>query len=221
MYPRKEYHKHALPHFQQPGQAYFITWCLKDSIPKKALSYYTKSIESIRAQIKLAEDCKKDKLTIGKLKQELQLTRKKYIHSFDLLMTQNQNNDINLLSPEIFDIVYGSLMFWEQKRLTNHAFCIMPNHIHWVFLAFEKDIDGKAVYWQDIMQSVKRHSANRINKIAGRTGNLWQKESFDTTIRDEKHLMTAISYTLNNPVVAGLVTDWHEWKGCFSGSRDF
>src|SRR5659263_575603 len=26
---KKEFHRHYLPHFQQPGQAYFVTWSLK------------------------------------------------------------------------------------------------------------------------------------------------------------------------------------------------
>jgi len=29
---KKEFHRHYLPHFQQPGQAYFVTWSLKDAV---------------------------------------------------------------------------------------------------------------------------------------------------------------------------------------------
>ena len=63
------------------------------------------------------------------------------------------------------------------------------------------------------MQSVKRYSATVINKIEGISGSLWQKESYDTTIRDDIHLYNAIDYTINNPVKAGLVNNWYEWKG--------
>jgi hypothetical protein len=31
-------------------------------------------------------------------------------------------------------------------------------------------------YLQDIMHSVKRHTANQINKLTGEKGALWQKE---------------------------------------------
>lgn len=89
----------------------------------------------------------------------------------------------------------------------------MPNHVHWVFKVNETDSEGKPVYLQDIMQSVKRQTANEINKANGRKGKFWQKESFDTTIRDHKHLVNAINYTLNNPVVAGFVKDWRDWSG--------
>jgi REP element-mobilizing transposase RayT len=89
----------------------------------------------------------------------------------------------------------------------------MPNHVHWVVKLFDKDSAGDPVYLQDILQSVKRHSSNKINKAENRSGTLWQKESFDTTIRNDKHLYYAIKYTLNNPVKAGLVSDWRDWKG--------
>jgi REP element-mobilizing transposase RayT len=89
----------------------------------------------------------------------------------------------------------------------------MSNHVHWVFKLFEKDENNQDVYLQDILQSVKRFSAAKINKREGLQGNLWQKESYDTTIRNERHLYKAIEYTKNNPVNARLVTNWFDWKG--------
>jgi len=34
---KKEFYRKHLPHFQQAGQVYFVTWCLKDAIPPKQL----------------------------------------------------------------------------------------------------------------------------------------------------------------------------------------
>ncbi|MCF6332515.1 MAG: hypothetical protein L3J11_04445 [Draconibacterium sp.] len=48
---KKEYYKHNLPHFQQPGQAYFVTWSLKDTVPKKALKQYSQRLEILKSQI--------------------------------------------------------------------------------------------------------------------------------------------------------------------------
>jgi hypothetical protein len=63
----------------------------------------------------------------------------------------------------------------------------MPNHVHWVFRLFEKTEQVEAVYLEDILYSVKRFSAGKLNALEGRTSALWQKESFDTTIRDDTH----------------------------------
>ena len=49
-----------------------------------------------------------------------------------------------------------SLHFWEGKKLETYAYCVMPNHVHWVFGLFEKDKEGNPVYLQDIMHSVKK-----------------------------------------------------------------
>ncbi len=108
------------------------------------------------------------------------------------------------------------------KELENFAYCIMPNHVHWVFRTLPLDDTGAPVYLQDILYSVKRFSATHINKRMNRTGSVWQEESFDTTIRDEVHLHRAIEYTLNNPVKAGFIEKWSNWKGCwFDGWGDF
>jgi REP element-mobilizing transposase RayT len=131
---------------------------------------------------------------------------------------------INLSKPENTVIIIESLKYWDGKKLNNWAFSIMSNHVHWVFEVLEKDTEDNPVYLQDLMQSVKRFSSNQINKLERKQGSLWQKESFDTTIRDEQHLYNAIKYTLNNPVAAGLVPDWKLWPGTFlwsTCSNDF
>lgn len=85
--------------------------------------------------------------------------------------------------------------------------------MHWIVELNALDEKGNDVYLQDIMHSIKRYSANLINISLNKKGTLWHKESFDTTIRDDKHLLNAIEYTINNPVAAGLVQNWESWKG--------
>jgi len=235
---KKEFYRHLLPHFQQPGQAYFITWSLKDAVPKKALKRYSDELEKLRLQIKsygatgrpgaavskplikkmsdseIAPPKMRDsEITPPELKKQYYSLRKKYIKAYDELLASDKNPKIDLSKPENLQPVKETLLFWNGKKLENYAFCVMPNHVHWVFRVFEKDENGKQVYLQDIMNSVKRFSANQINKVENRKGAVWQTESFDTTIRDEKHLHYAIEYTLNNPVAAGLVKSREEWPG--------
>jgi len=249
---KKEFYKHNLPHFQQPGQAYFITWSLKDAVPKKALIRYTRKLELLKSQIAGAgaansdspdfknrgsetaspdkncgsETASPDKKRgsetaspeIQKLKIEYYTLRKKYIKAYDDLLDADRNPHINLSKPEHTKVIIETLKFWDGVKLENYAFCVMSNHVHWVFRVFEKDKNGKPVYLQDILYSVKRFSASSINPLENRKGPLWQKESFDTTIRDEKHLVRAIEYTLNNPVSAGIVKEWKDWPGSWGAA---
>jgi len=217
---KKEFYRHYLPHYQQPGQAYFITWSLKDAVPAKALHSYTLKLEMLKSHITMHKLEKSENFIIESLESEYNAVRRKYIKAYNDLLDAERNPIINLSKPEYTEIIIGSLKFWEGKKLNNCAFTIMSNHVHWVFEVLEKDEKGNPVYLQDIMQSVKRFSANRINKLENRQGHLWQKENFDTTIRDNKHMYNAVNYTLNNPVAAGLVTDWKLWPGSW-GSSDF
>jgi REP element-mobilizing transposase RayT len=161
----------------------------------------------LKSQIRFLEQQKPELSEIEKIKQEYYSVRRQYIKAYDDLLDSDKNPEINLSKPENLEIMFGSLQFWEGKRLQHIAFTIMPNHVHWVVNLFDKDSAENPVYLQDILQSVKRHSSNKINKAENRSGTLWQKESFDTTIRNDKHLYYAIKYTMNNPVKAGLVSD--------------
>ena len=212
---KKEFYRQYLPHFQQPGQAYFITWSLKEAIPALALDSYTKKIELLQNQIKMQKIIKSKDSVIENLEKEYHLVRRKYIKAFNDLLDVEQKSSINLSRPQNAQAVISSLRYWEGKKLTNYAFTIMSNHIHWVFATHSKDEKGNLVYLQDILKSVKQFTSNQINKLEGRKGTLWQKESFDTTIRNQEHLFNAINYTLNNPVKAGLVSDWRLWPASY------
>jgi len=210
---KKESYRQHLPHFQQAGQAYFVTWCLKDAVPPKALENYSIHLKQLHSQIDFLKNNKAEEKAIRELRIEFSKVRKKYMKAFDDLLHLQTKFTINLSKEENTRIVLEALCFWDKKRIENYAICVMPNHVHWVFRTFEKDEEGKPVYLQDILQSVKRFSANQLNNSEHTKGTVWQRESYDTTIRDDLHLYNAINYTLDNPVVAGLVRNWWEWKG--------
>lgn len=135
------------------------------------------------------------------------------LKALDDILDVGNHIDINLSKTENTSIVVNSLRFWEGKKLRNYAICVMPNHVHWVLELYIFDENGEAVWLDDILKSVKQFSATQINKSENRLGNLWQKESWDTTIRDNLHLFNAIDYARNNPVKAGLVKDSRDWPG--------
>jgi len=65
------------------------------------------------------------------------------------------------------------------------------------------------------MQSVKRVSALKCNKLLNQKGKFWQEESFDRLVRDDIELYNIINYVINNPVKAGLVDDWTKWMNTY------
>ena len=210
---KKEAYKNILPHFQQPGQAYFVTFCLWNAVAHGALSGYTNQLREIRLQIGSRKRLQLFDQMLTELTNDYYQTRRRYIKAYDDLLAQNKDRAIDLNKTELSAIIIKGLTFWQETRIDNYAWCIMPNHVHWVFKTRKTDTHGQPVYLSEIMESVKKHTAKEINKIIGRQGHLWQKESFDTTIRDDKHLSRAIEYTLNNPVAAQYIEDKKDWPG--------
>ncbi|MDX9919043.1 MAG: transposase [Paludibacter sp.] len=210
---KKEFHRANLPHYQQPGQAYFITWNLQIAIPAKALKESGKKLILIKVSVDFAEKTKQSPEQINALKNEYRFLRKMMLKALDDILDVGNHIDVNLSKTENTSIIVNSLRFWEGKKLKNFAICVMPNHVHWVLELNSSDENGEVVWLDDILKSVKQFSSTQINKSENRLGKLWQKESWDTTIRDNRHLYKAIEYTRNNPVKAGLVKDWRDWPG--------
>lgn len=210
---KKEYYRHRLPHFHTPGQTYFITWCLQSAIPAHALRDYTFEIESLKKKMELAQKGISHTNQFQTLKEEYRIMRKKYMKALHDFLDNEKDPEVDLSKPENSHIISNSLLYWENEKLRNLAFSVMPNHVHWVVEVYDKNGVGELVYLQDLLYSIKRYSATQINRLENRSGRLWQKESFDTTVRDEHHLQKAVIYTLNNPVKAGLSSEWERWPG--------
>ena len=112
-----------------------------------------------------------------------------------------------LAAPAIEAVEQGRIRFvpenWSKtyfEWMRNiHDWCIMPNHVHVLVQP------APAERLPNILHTWKSFSAGRINRRFGRTGRLWQPESFDRYIRNEGHLAAATAYIEDNPVKALLV----------------
>ena len=213
---KKEHYRGNLPHFQQPGQCYFITCSLLGAIPKSKMRQLSIDLETAKTKLlHISGEFSDSNPIIAKAKSNYQLALKKYRHSYDILLNQSLNPSLSLLNEKNLKIMTEALLFWEGKKLESHAWCIMSNHFHWVVSLNKKDELGKPIYLQDVLHSVKLYSARNINKSENREGQLWFHESFETTIRNDQHFYNVVKYTINNPVSAGLIKKWENWKGTY------
>ena len=69
---------------------------------------------------------------------------------------------------------------------------------------------------KELSKTWKSFTARRINQLLRRTGQLWEKESYDHIIRSEKEYWFQIDYVWNNPEKAGL-TNCLRWKVAGTG----
>jgi putative transposase len=101
------------------------------------------------------------------------------------------------------DVVLEVCVLGNGKKFRLHGLVVMPDHVHLVLTPF-RDEDGPFAV-SDILQALKSTSAHRINRVLGRTGKVWQEESFDRALRQEDGIDDKVDYILGNPVGAGLV----------------
>ena len=223
MRPKKEHYRGNLPHFQRPGQWYSVTCSLFGAMPKGAMEKHAFELEIAKGNLKLAKTNKTSNEETLVFQRQYYRALNNYRLAYDKALHNSKSPKISLSTLENRPILEEALRFWEGKRLTSHAWCIMSNHFHWILSVFEKDENGKPVYLEDILHSIKLFSARRINENEMNEGQFWIHESFETTIRNNIHFINVVNYVINNPVSAGLIDNWQSWPGTFleAGTRTF
>ncbi|HEY5953857.1 MAG TPA: DEAD/DEAH box helicase, partial [Terrimicrobiaceae bacterium] len=129
------------------------------------------------------------------------------------------------LTPEERDIVLNAILH-ERIRFELYAACVMPDHVHLLIEPSikEQDSDGAAVFFSltEILHALKSFTAHQINKLRGKRGQVWEKESFDRLIRSEADLQEKFRYITRNPWDAGIVgpDEDYAWLWFPGGSMD-
>jgi REP element-mobilizing transposase RayT len=119
-----------------------------------------------------------------------------------------------LARPGIGEIVESSLLHFQGERYALSAWCVMPNHVHAVVTPYSD------FALSQVLHSWKSYSAHQINKKLNSKGTIWEKESFDHLVRNERAFATFVEYTENNPVAAGLCETSEHWQFCSARHRD-
>jgi len=90
-----------------------------------------------------------------------------------------------------------------------YAYCLMPDHVHFVLLGSRDDSDLKVFVRSWNTQT--GYAWRRIHR-----GGLWQGGYYEHILRSEVSIYFAAQYVAMNPVRAGIVADPAEYE--FSGS---
>ncbi|MBK1831779.1 transposase [Verrucomicrobiaceae bacterium R5-34] len=184
--------RRKLPHWQQPGCSYFITFRLHDSIPKGKFDEWNEErlrwLRSRKLDSNLPLDQILEQLT-PEQKKTYYATFWKGYHS----MLDACYGSCPLRDPVNAQIVADALVFFHEERYQLGDFIIMPNHVHVLVTPFQN--------WpiKDLLHSWKRHTAREINQRMGLFGQLWQHESYDHIVRNEAQLKRIEAYIRNNP----------------------
>jgi len=183
--PRSEisFQKNRLPHWEQDGCSYFITFRLGDSLPKHLLDAW-----KLERKIWLSLHPKPWGSEVEKEYHErFSGARERWLDAM--------HGECLLRSEEAREPLANKLAADESCVW---SFVIMPNHAH-VLVSL-----SKRVALADWMQLIKGSSSRGINQRLGRSGALWARDYFDRLIRDGGHFGNCAKYIRKNPEKAKL-----------------
>ncbi len=125
----------------------------------------------------------------------------------------------NLLNGKLTDdeiiLVRNHIIEGHNKFYGLYAAVVMNTHAHVILRPFEDYSLSR------IMKGIKGVSANLLNNERGTRGSLWQDESFDRIIRDEKEFNEKLEYMFNNPIKAGITEDTWSYIGWYLNEEMF
>lgn len=99
-----------------------------------------------------------------------------------------------------------------------YAYCLMGNHIHLLIKENNADIGN-------FMRRSMAQYAQYVNWKCQRKGHVFQDRFKSEVVEDDKYLLTAFRYILQNPVKAGLSSTvfdyrWSSWKA-YESAREY
>ena len=168
-----------LPHFDKPGQLQSITFRLADSLPAARLLELKTAIP------------------------EPQVAERR--EAVEALLDEGCG-ECWLRRQDIAQLVEDALLHFDGERYRTLAWCVLPNHVHWLMETLDQFDLGK------VMQSVKGFTGKMANRTLGLSGPFWEREYHDRAIRDDQHLRSVVEYIHYNPVKAGLARRAEDWR---------
>ena len=175
-----------LPHWQQAGAVYFVTYRLADAIPMKLQKQWRDERD---AWLHVHPEPWTPDIE--------QAYHKRFSGAVERWLDAGHGSCL-LRRHDCAAVVQETLRFFDGERLVLISSVVMPNHVHALF------VQNPAFPLEKMILSWKTFTTRNINKLLGRTGTLWQRDYFDRLVRDDQHFRNCIRYIRRNPERARL-----------------
>ena len=97
---------------------------------------------------------------------------------------------------------------WERESLPIYAYCVMPNHWHFVVCPETKSQLTDFFRWLTHTHTMRWHAHHQTQG----TGHLYQGRFKTFPIEDDEHLLAVLRYVERNPLRAKLCKRAEEWE---------
>ena len=197
-----------LPHWRQDGATYFVTFRLADSLPQSKLE----ELRVLKSEWERQNPPPRSYESLDEIAREM-------FRRIEGWLDQGLGC-CALKEPRCSKVIVEAMHSCDGVDYELGCYVVMANHVHLIvrpLIPSENDLELILGKW-------KGSSAREINRIRGKSGTLWQQESYDRIIRDEDHVWRVIQYIGRNPKNAGLDPaktplwirpEWNELGWCF------
>ena len=181
--------RNRLPHWQQNGAVYFVTFRFADALPKNLINQWQEDRNAWLKWHPIPWTAEVD-----------QEYHRRFTGKVEKWLDAGHGSCV-LRRPACAQEIAIALQHFDGARLNIISFVVMPNHVHALFAQVDE--------WplEKVVHSWKRHSAVRINRLIGSDSLLWQRDYFDRLIRNEKHFAKCVRYIRSNPENARVPSD--------------
>jgi putative transposase len=170
-----------LPHWEQSGATYFVTFRTADSLPAGLVGEFRQKLDNwLKHHPKPWDD------------ETAEVYWKNFGHKTELWLDEG-HGECALRKPQLAHIVAEALRYHEGSLCKQHAWVVMPNHVHTLFSLIEN------ATLPALIHSWKSYTSKEINRILGRSGTFWQKDYFDRLVRTGEHFWRCARYIRRNP----------------------
>jgi putative transposase len=194
-----------LPHCDFPNLVQFVTFRLADSMPESRRGEWAHLL-------KIEDDREK------RTKLEEYLDR--------------GVGECHLRDLRVAKLAEDAMLHFHNERYELLAWCVMPNHVHVLVHVWNWPLWKMVQSWKHFVQTqakrlfAERRPPARLDEKTNRneprrcSALQWQREYWDTFMRDEAQEKTAVRYIENNPVKAKLCRVPEEWPFSSAKFRD-
>ncbi len=176
-----------LPHWRHEDATYAVSFRLADSLPQSALKTYQDE-KSNWSEIRHQALENNDFATAKSASTHLATAFLEHMEA----ALETGHGECLLNHDDAAQIVENALKHFDGERYELFAYAVAPNHVH----AIVKPRENHSL--SEILHSWKSFTAHEINKALGRTGDVWQDESYDHIIRDVSDYINQRDYILRH-----------------------
>jgi REP element-mobilizing transposase RayT len=178
-----------LPHWEQPGATYFLTFHLADSLPADLLAQWRVEREAWLKWNPVPWSPAQER----EYHERFSGATERWLDA--------GHGECLLRRADVRAAVAAVLAKFDGDRYWQHAWVLMPNHAH-VFFSMK---EGRTL--PELLKAWKGASSRAAGLVLGRRMSddaFWQKDYFDRLARDAEHFWNCARYIRRNPMKAKL-----------------